>query len=284
MSSPELTSSHLFNIKGKVVLITGGGTGLGKAMATGFVQSGAKVYIASRKISQLEATVLELNALARSSGQGGSCLAVAADLRDKAGCDALAAQMKEREEKLHVLINNSGMGWAAPLEDFDEKNGWDRVMALNVKSIFYLTAALLPLLSKDVNNIDPGRVINITSVWGSKAVVEMALSNPGWGSYSYATSKAAANHVTRILAASLAGKNISVNGIAPGIFPSNMTRHGIKNELPALLSEQPTGRLGTPEDIAGIALFLSSRAGSHITGAIIPVDGGSSLGLEKSKL
>ncbi|KAL7410401.1 putative NADPH-dependent beta-ketoacyl reductase [Mrakia frigida] len=279
MSTPLLTSAHLFDVKGKTVLVTGGSSGIGKNMAQAFIMSGAKVYIAARKLPQLQEAAAELNALGKASG--GSCFFFVADLKDKAGCDALAAQMKEKETKLDVLVNNSGATWGSPLTDTPEKNGWDKIMELNVKSIFYLTAALLPVLTKDVDNISPGRVINITSVAGSLATAEGNLASAGTGTYSYAASKAAANHLTKILAASLARKHITVNAIAPGVFPSRMTRFGINNQMKELLADQPTGRLGMAEDIGGIALFLSSRASSHITGSIIPVDGGSTLGVAK---
>ncbi|KAJ3125528.1 hypothetical protein HK098_000215 [Nowakowskiella sp. JEL0407] len=167
------------------------------------------------------------------------------------------------------------MSWGADLTDFDEANGWDRLMALNVKSIFYLTTALLPLLKNaSKGNLDPSRVVNISSVSGIVPDAQGALSSVGNGIWSYAASKAAVNHLTRTLAFTLAGDHITVNAIAPGVFPSKMTRFGLENARDELLSVQPTGRVGLPEDIAGTLLFLVGKGGAHITGAVIPVDGG----------
>ncbi|KAJ3415411.1 hypothetical protein HDV05_005005 [Chytridiales sp. JEL 0842] len=267
--SPNLKVPTLFNVSGKVALITGGGTGIGKMMASALVQNGAKVYIASRKIANVQKTADELTAMGP-----GTCIPLQADLLTRAQCEGLADEIKKRESKLHILVNNAGMSWGAELRNFDEKNGWDRLMALNVKSCFYLTTALLPLLEKDATNLDPGRVINVSSVAGTATEAEMSLAAPGKGTYSYNVSKAAVNHLTKVLATSLAKNLVTVNAIAPGVFPSNMTQYGISNNEDALLALQPTGRYGNTEDMAGLALFLCSRGAAHITGAIIPIDGG----------
>ncbi|KAJ3091825.1 hypothetical protein HDU96_002931 [Phlyctochytrium bullatum] len=272
--SIDLKLPALFSVKGKVALVTGGATGIGKMIAAALVQNGAKVYIASRKIQNVQKAADELNKMGP-----GQCIALQADLTTKAETEALAAKLKEKETRLHILVNNSGMSWGSQLTDYDEKNGWDRLFALNVKGLFFLTTALLPLLQNGATNIDPGRVINISSVAGTSSVAEMGLAAPGSGTWSYNTSKAAVNHLTRLLANTLADKFVTVNAIAPGVFPSNMTKFGLDNAKDALLSAQPTGRIGTPEDMAGLALFLSSRAAAHITGAVIPIDGGSTLGL-----
>ncbi|KAI8812911.1 hypothetical protein BJ742DRAFT_792232 [Cladochytrium replicatum] len=280
---PDLSIPNLFGVKGKVALVTGGGTGIGLMIATALVQNGARVYIASRKLENLQKVADGLNAFAAAKNTGGTCIPLQANLVTRADCEATAAKLREKESKLHILVNNSGMSWGAPLEDFNEKDGWDRLMALNVKSAFFLTTSLLLLLDaagKD-DKWDPARVINVTSVAGSVAVAEMDLAAAGSGTWSYNASKAALNHLTRGLAWTLTGRNITVNAIAPGVFPSNMTKFGLTNNADVLIRNQPTGRIGAPSDMAGLALFLFSRASSHITGAVIPIDGGQSIGSAK---
>jgi len=269
----SLKVENLFGVKGKVALVTGGGTGLGKMMTAALVHNGAKrVYIASRKLKNVEETANEFNA-----NYPGVVVPLQADLISKDQAYDLADQVKEREQRLHILINNSGMSWGAPLEDFPEADGWDKLFALNVKSLFYLTTALLPLLANGADNIDPGRVINVSSVAGTTPVAGGALASKGNGTYSYNVSKAAVNHLTRVLAVSVADKFVTVNAIAPGIFPSKMTAYGIKQAKTQMEKGQPLGRIGTTEDMAGLALFLCSRASSHITGTIVPIDGGATL-------
>jgi len=244
-------------------------------IATAFVENGAKVYIASRKEKQLK----EVSGALNKTGPG-SCHYVVADLGSKEGCDSLVRQIKEREKKIHILVNNSGATWGAPFDKFPEKEGWDRVMALNVKSIFYVTSGLSELLAKDSNNQDPARVINISSVASIRAVAEgSTMSEEGHGLWSYNTSKAAVNHLTSQLAVTLAPKCITVNAILPGAFPSKMTRFAFSSERgEKLLSKgQPMGRVGNARDMGGLALFLSSPASAHITGALIPIDGGATL-------
>ncbi|KAI8824528.1 uncharacterized protein EV422DRAFT_504508 [Fimicolochytrium jonesii] len=201
MSAPDLSLPALFSVKGKVAVVTGGGTGIGKMIAAALVQNGAKVYIASRKKAVVDETAAELTRMGP-----GTCIALQADLGTKAQSKALAAQIAEKEKNgIHVLVNNAGMAWGSPLQDFDEINGWDRLMALNVKSLFYTTTELLPLLEAGSRgSLDPSRVINISSVAGSACTAEDPLSGDGKGTYSYATSKAAVNHLTRVLALPLA--------------------------------------------------------------------------------
>ncbi|TFL00947.1 hypothetical protein BDV98DRAFT_549078 [Pterulicium gracile] len=270
--STTLSAESLYNVKGKVVLVTGGSSGIGKMMAAGFVRNGAKVYIAARKEAQLKEATEELRTL----GSGGVEFIVA-NVGSKAGCDALIAEFKKRENKLHVLINNSGITWGAPMDDFPEAKGWDNIFNVNVKSIFYMTVGLAPLLSKDSNNINPGRVINISSVASLTAASKTALASPGTGTYSYNASKATVNHLTSQLAYELIGRNITVNAILPGVFPSKMTAYGFSSGQELLVAHQPTGRVGAPQDIAGVALFLSSPASAHVTSTFIPVDGGAML-------
>ncbi|KAJ3014027.1 UNVERIFIED_CONTAM: hypothetical protein HDU68_000456 [Siphonaria sp. JEL0065] len=270
----DLSIPSLFSVARKVALVTGGGTGIGKMIAAALAQNGAKVYIASRKLKVVQEAAAEINACPQTKASGGECIALQADLTDKAKTDALATQIKQREQKLHILVNNAGISWGASLLDFDEKNGWDKLMAVNVKSLFYLTTALLPLLEKDSTNTDPGRVINISSV---ASYVPTSADPSGNGTYSYNASKAAVNHLTRVLAATLAEKLITVNAIAPGFYPSRMTQHGLDALGDAVAIAQPTGRIGTTEDMAGLALFFCSRASAHITGQVIVSDGGSTL-------
>ncbi|PAV21651.1 rhamnolipids biosynthesis 3-oxoacyl-reductase [Pyrrhoderma noxium] len=271
MSLQALSTQNLFNVKGKIALVTGGGSGIGKMIAAGLVANGAKVYIAARKEKQLKAAAEELNA----AGPG-KCFYIIADLSSRAGCDALCSEFKKQEDKLHILVNNSGVTWGAPFDNFPEKEGWDRVLGVNVKSIFYTTSGLSDLLAKDATNIDPGRVINISSVAGYDTHAEdSVLSGKGHGLWSYSTSKAAANHLTRLLAVTLIHRNITVNAILPGVFPSNMTAFGFKVAGDKMAAHQPTGRVGAPTDMAGVALFLCSPASAHMTGGHLIVDGGS---------
>ncbi|KIW11293.1 hypothetical protein PV08_10593 [Exophiala spinifera] len=275
-STADLRVSSLFDFSNHVVLVTGGATGLGEMAAQAFVQNGAKVYIASRKESELKKTSDRINKLGP-----GTCEYIVADLKDKAGCDGLVKEMKKRTDRLTVLVNNTGVTWGAPYDDFPE-SGWDKVMALNVKSIFYMTAGLHPLLLKGTSVDMPSRVINIASVAGLMtsdvtAGDDGGLAAPGTGTYSYGPSKAAAIHLTKIQASKLAPLNVMVNCICPGVFPSRMTNFGISKYLDTLLERQPTGRVGKPSDFGGVILFLSSTASAHMTGNVIELDGGSML-------
>jgi NAD(P)-dependent dehydrogenase (short-subunit alcohol dehydrogenase family) len=254
----------LFAVAGKAVVVTGGSRGIGRMIAEGFVRRGARVYISARKAEACDATAADLDAVAAG---GGSCTSIPADLSTEAGCDGLAAAIAEREPALHVLVNNAGATWGAPLEDYPD-TAWDKVMAVNVKGVFHLTARLLPRLRAAATADDPARVINIGSVDGIRV--------PATENYAYAASKAAVHMLTRQLAHSLVGDSITVNAIAPGPFESKMMAFVLDSEAgrEAVASSVPLGRIGRPDDMAGTALFLASRAGSFITGAVIPVDGG----------
>ncbi|KAF7353865.1 hypothetical protein MVEN_01072200 [Mycena venus] len=272
-----LAASSLFNVHGRIVLVTGGGSGIGKMIAAGFVKNGATVYIAARKESQLKEAVQDLNKL----GGGGKAHYIVANVgfpyagQSKAGCDALIAEFKKRETKLHVLVNNSGISWGAPFDNVPEEKGWDNVFAVNVKSIFYMTAGLTDYLTKGATADDPGRVINISSTDSVVPHSENLLSGDGNGTWSYQPSKAAVNHLTTVLAVKLGPSQVTVNAILPGFFPSKMTAFGLKAAGEEILAMgQPTGRLGKTEDMAGVALFLASSAAAHVTGAQIIVDGG----------
>ncbi|KAF9889013.1 hypothetical protein FE257_007990 [Aspergillus nanangensis] len=282
-SNNDLSVSSLFNFRNYVVLVTGGATGLGEMAAQGFVQNGARVIIASRKESVLKQTTDRLNSLGP-----GSCEYVVADLKDKAGCDHLVNEVKKRTDRLTVLVNNTGATWGAPYDDFPE-SGWDKIMALNVKSIFYMTVGLQPLLQVGTNADTPSRVINIASTAGVAtgdvtSGEDGGLSPPGHGPFSYGPSKAACIHLSKALASKLAPKNIMVNCICPGLFPSRMSNFGIEKFGDTLLRRQPTGRIGRPSDFAGLVLFLSSFGSAHMTGNVMVIDGGSTISGWKSKI
>lgn len=248
----------LFSVEGKTALVTGGGRGIGLMIARGLVEAGAKVTIASRKVEACEQVAKELS-------RSGSCTAVAADLSTEAGCRALADEIAAREPALHILVNNSGANWGAPIEQFDDA-AWDRVLDLNLKGVFHLTRFLLPQLEAAASPQDPARVINIGSIDG--------LQVPALDTFSYSASKAAVHHMTRVLAKKFAPKHITVNAVAPGPFESKMMAATLERFGDAIVAGCPLARIGTPEDMAGVVIFLSSRAGAYLTGAVIPVDGG----------
>jgi NAD(P)-dependent dehydrogenase (short-subunit alcohol dehydrogenase family) len=252
--------ASIFSVKGKNVLVTGGGQGIGRMIAEGFVTNGATVYICSRNQKEIEKTCSEL------SSQG-SCTGIIADLATMTGIEALHGKLLElKVAKLHVLVNNSGTSWGEPIESFQEK-GWDRVMNLNVKGLFFLTKTLLPLLQAAGTHEDPARVINIGSVAGLRAQTVPT--------YSYDVSKAAVHHLTKKLASDLSMQHITVNAIAPGLIPSNMSKQLLTYASEAKLKAGiPLGRVGKPQDMAGAALYLSSQAGAWVTGVVLPVDGG----------
>ena len=249
---------NLFSIEGKVALVTGGTRGIGLMIARGFVENGAKVYVASRKAEECDKVAGELSAY-------GECHGIAADLGTQAGAQALAAAIGKRESALHVLVNNAGANWGAPLAEYPD-SAWDKVLALNVKGVFHLTRFLVPLLEKAVRPGDPARVINIGSIDGIQV--------PMLETFAYSASKAAVHHMTRVLAMQLAGKRITVNAVAPGPFESKMMAATLDRFKDAIVASCPLGRIGEPEDMAGIAIYLASRAGAYVTGTVIPVDGG----------
>ena len=249
----------LFNVKGKVAVVTGGSRGIGAMIARGFVENGVKTYITARKEEELQAAATELSAL-------GDCIAIPSNLATLEGVTAFADAVKTREGQVHILVNNAGATWGAEFEDFPEA-GWDKIMDLNVKSLFFLTQQLLGSLRAAGSNEDPARVINIGSING--------FTNPHMKNYSYSASKAAVHHLTRHLAADLAEEYINVNAIAPGFFPSKMTAHMLEEENQTeMLKAIPRGRLGNPEDAAGTAIYLSSRASAWVTGHTLALDGG----------
>ena len=252
--------SDLFDISGRAAVVTGGSRGIGRMIARGLVEAGARVMISSRKADELENTACELAEL-------GHCEALPADLSTPDGARALAKAVHERFDALSILVNNAGATWGAPLEEFPDR-GWDRVIHTNLEGIFHLTVALLPALREAATNASPARVINIGSVDGIRV--------PSMENYSYSAGKAGVHMLTRHLAKRLAGDQITVNAIAPGPFESKMMAFALEEEDSRAMVEQqvPLGRIGRPDDIVGLTLFLSSRAGSYMTGAVIPLDGG----------
>ncbi|TDG11853.1 SDR family oxidoreductase [Seongchinamella unica] len=253
----------LFSLSGKTALVTGGAKGIGRMMSESLLQAGARVCISSRSVEDCEKAAQEMSAL-------GECRAFPHDLSGLQGIAALVADIEQAGGGLDILVNNSGATWGAPLDDFPE-SGWDKVMDLNVKSPFFLVQKLLPLLRAAGSGSDPARVVNISSI--------AALISNSQSAYSYMASKAAITHLNRGLAMDLAKDNISVNAIAPGFFPSKMTRHMSSEEGREMMcSLTPLGRIGEPDDIGGLIIYLCSRAGAFVTGSVIPLGGGMDLG------
>ncbi|GAA4564705.1 SDR family oxidoreductase [Planotetraspora kaengkrachanensis] len=246
----------LFSVEGKTVVVTGGSRGIGKMIAAGFLDAGATVYISSRKKDELEATAAELG-----------CQAVQADLSTPEGVETLFEAVSAREDRLDVLVNNAGASWGAPLEEYPE-HAFDKLWNINVKGIFFLTRRFLPLLRASASADDPARVINVGSIDGIRV--------PAMENYAYSAAKAGVHMLTRHLAHQLAPESITVNAIAPGPFESKMMAFVLDDPGTRSLVENsvPLGRIGRPDDMAGAAIYLASRAGSYLTGAVIPVDGG----------
>ena len=257
---------ELFSVDGKTALVTGAATGIGRMIATALVEGGARVLIASRKGADCERVAAELNA----SGARGSAEGFAADVSTEEGVDALAAEVKARTDKLHILVNNAGVSWGAPLETFPY-TGWAKVMNVNVTGLFHLTRQLLPLLDAAASDEDPARIINLGSVMGTQPLADDA--------YSYTASKAAVHHLTKTLANEFAKRRITVNAFAPGPFQSRMTAFATATDEQAdkVGARVPLGRIGAPSDIAAATLFLCGKGGSYVTGAILPLDGGQSV-------
>jgi NAD(P)-dependent dehydrogenase (short-subunit alcohol dehydrogenase family) len=249
--------NDLFSIAGKTALITGGTRGIGLMIARGYLEAGAKVYISSRKADAVAEIAAELS-------QIGTCIGIPADLSKESECQRLAQEIAARESKLDILVNNAGATWGAPIETFDEA-AWERVLSVNVKGVFHLTRACMDLLNAAGSAEEPARVINIGSIDG--------IHVPTLETYSYSASKAAVHQLTRHLAKRLS-PNITVNAIAPGPFESKMMASTLEKFGDSIAAGAPLKRIGRPDDMAGAAIFLASRAGSYLTGVILPVDGG----------
>lgn len=251
-----MDTTQLFSLKGRSALITGGSRGIGRMIAEGFLAQGARVYISARKAAACDQTAKELSAF-------GHCVSLPADVSTVEGAQALVDAYAKHEGSLDILVNNAGAAWGAPYEEFPE-SGWDKVVDLNLKTPFFLTKALTPMLKKAATD-HLAKVINIASIDGISV-------NPQ-ETYSYAASKAGLIQLTRRMALRLAQDRIVVSAIAPGAFASDMNKdardHGdeVKGRIPA-------GRIGTPEDMAGAAIYLASRAGDYVMGSTLVVDGG----------
>jgi NAD(P)-dependent dehydrogenase (short-subunit alcohol dehydrogenase family) len=250
-----MDTTSLFRLDGRVALVTGGSRGIGRMIAAGFLAQGARVYISSRKADQCDATATEL---------GENCHSLPQDVSTTAGCRALAEAIAAREPQLDILVNNAGAAWGEPFEAFPEA-GWDKVMDLNVKSPFFLTQALHPLLKAGATRERPAKVINITSIDGQRL--------NQWETYSYHASKSALIYLTKRMAARLVRDAINVTSIAPGAFASEMNR-AARDHADAVAQGIPAKRIGVAEDMAGAAIYLASRAGDYVVGETITVDGG----------
>ena len=249
--------NDLFSVAGKTVLVTGGSRGIGLMIAAGFVEAGARVYVSSRKAEVCDQVAADLS-------EKGECFSLPADVSTEDGCRGLADAFRAREDRLHVLVNNAGATWGAPLAEHDDAT-WDRVLDLNVKGVFHLTKFIVPELKAAATGDDPARVINIGSVDGIQV--------PILETYSYSSSKAAVHQLTRHLAKHLAPE-ITVNAVAPGPFESKMMAATLSAFGDQIARDAPMKRIGRPDDMAGVAIYLASRAGAYVTGAVIPVDGG----------
>ena len=258
-----MTPIELFLLEEKTALVTGGATGIGRMAATGLMMAGAHVLIVSRKEDACLAVAEQLNAM----DAPGSAEGFAGDVGTEDGIEALAKDTTERTDTLHILMNNAGITWGAPM-GASPHAAWEKVMNVNVAGLFHLTQSLLPTLIATATPDDPARVVNVGSVMGEAAL--------GDGAYSYSASKAAVLHLTKIMAKELAGHHVTVNALAPGPFVSKMTAfatadEGMRNKVGA---DVPLGRVGRDEDIAGCMQFLCGKGGSFLTGAILPVSGG----------
>ena len=251
-------ASDLFSLHGKTALVTGGSRGIGAMIARGLLDTGASVIISSRKQHELDDARIGLSAF-------GDVHAIRADVSEVAGVEKLAEEVAAHFPTLNILVNNAGATWGMPLDDFSE-HAWDKVMDTNVKGVFFLTQRLLPNLRAGATADDPARVINIGSIDGLHV-------NP-MDTYSYAASKAGVHHLTRALAKKLGPQHITVNAVAPGPFESKMMAATLQAFGDSIAKSSPLGRIGRPDDMAGVTVFLASRAGSYITGSVIAVDGG----------
>jgi len=259
-NEPARSSGELFSVDGKVAVVTGGSRGIGAMIASGLVRAGCRVYITARKAEACDAKAAELSAF-------GECFSLPLNLADPAAAEDLVQRISEREQQLHILVNNAGATWGAPLEEYP-LDAFDKLWNINVKALFALTVRSLPLLRAAAHPDDPARVINVGSIDG--------IGVPALESYAYSTTKAGVHMLTRHLASRLAAESITVNAIAPGPFDSKMMAFALDDPQTraAIAANVPLGRIGEPDDVAGATIFLASRAGRYLTGAVIPVDGG----------
>ena len=248
----------LFDLTGKTAVVTGGTRGIGLMMARGLLQAGARVVISSRKADACQRAQAELS-------EYGEVRAVPADLSQVEECRRLAEDVLRDTDRLHILVNNAGATWGEPIETFPP-SAWDKVLDLNLKAPFFLTRAFLPLLEAAGTDDDPARVVNVGSIDGLHA--------PSLPTYSYSASKAGVHHLTRVLAKELGPRRITVNAVAPGPLESKMMAATLAAHGDEIAASSPLGRIGRPDDMAGVVVYLASRAGAYVTGAVIPVDGG----------
>ena len=246
----------LFSLQGRTALVTGGSRGIGRMIAEGFLSAGARVYISARKAAECDATAAELSAI-------GTCVSLPGDVSTMEGIQALVAAYQKHEPALDILVNNAGAAWGAPYDELPE-SGWDKVVDLNLKTPFFLTQALTPMLRAAATD-HLAKVIHIASIDGITI-------NP-METYSYHASKAGLIHLTRRMAIRLAADRIAVSAIAPGAFASNMNKDA-RDHADEVAARIPAGRIGTPEDMAGAAIYLASRAGDYVVGSTLVVDGG----------
>ena len=254
----------LFNLTGKTALVTGGSRGIGRMIAEGYLQAGATVYISSRKAEVCDRVAAELSAV-------GPCHSLPADIANDDDRAWLVGALTERTDQLDILVNNAGAAWGADYAEFPEQ-GFRKVLELNVTALFFLTRDLTPLLEEGANRDDPARVINIGSMDGIKIPTVLRT-----GTFPYSASKAAVHHMTKALALELAPRHITVNAVAPGFFESKMTEASLDRFRDDIVRNCPLQRIGRPEEMAGVAIYLASRAGAYTNGAVISVDGGSSI-------
>jgi NAD(P)-dependent dehydrogenase (short-subunit alcohol dehydrogenase family) len=266
MPNAALDIASLFSLEGKVALVTGGSRGIGYMISQGLLQAGARVYITARKADACREAAEKLR-------EYGDCIALPADLSATGACEQLSSDLAESESQLHILINNAGAAWGETYQAYPEA-AFDKLMRINVTAVFSLTRALTPLLKAAASpeDDDPARVVNIGSMDGLHIPTVTGL-----GTYAYTASKAAVHQLTRHLAVELGPRQITVNAVAPGFFPSKMTDYVFATKREAIEQNSLLKRAGKAEEMAGIAIYLCSRAGAYTHGAVIPVDGGTSI-------
>lgn len=254
--------SDLFTVEGKTAIVTGGSRGIGRMIAEAFVSNGVKTYITARKAEACEQAAAEMSEL-------GECIAIPVDLSTTEGREKFVSEIKDREGSLDILVNNAGAAWGAAFEEYPE-SGYDKVMDINVKAVFMLTRDLLPLLTANASQEAPGRIINIGSIDGLRV--------SSTDNFAYGASKAAIHFLTKNLALRLGPKGLTVNAIAPGPFESQMMDYMLTQFGDKIAAENPLGRIGSPQDMAALALYLASPAASYVNGQVIALDGGRHLG------